>query len=72
MRREACSVKRKIMAQAKKFLQEVKGELKKVSWPKKRELFDSTIAVIVATLLLGIFIGIVDFFFSQMIGIFMR
>ena len=56
----------------KKFLQEVKAELKKVSWPRKRELFDSTVAVIVATLLLGIFIGIVDFFFSQMIGIFMR
>ncbi|MCD6094113.1 MAG: preprotein translocase subunit SecE [Candidatus Omnitrophica bacterium] len=60
------------MAQARKFLQEVKGELKKVSWSKRRELFDSTIAVIVATVLLGIFIGIVDFFFSQMIRIFIQ
>ena len=60
------------MAQAKKFLQEVKGELKKVSWSKRQELFDSTVAVIVATVLLGIFIGVVDFFFSQMIRIFIQ
>lgn len=60
------------MAQAKKFLQEVQAELKKVSWPARKELLDSTIAVIVGTVLLGVFIGIVDFFFSQAIGIFIR
>ncbi len=56
----------------KKFFQEVKGELKKVSWPTKRELVDSTLVVIVSVFLLGIFIGIVDFFFSQAVGIFIR
>ncbi|RKY39187.1 MAG: preprotein translocase subunit SecE [Candidatus Omnitrophota bacterium] len=60
------------MAQVKRFLQEVRGELKKVSWPGRRELMESTLAVIVTTLLLGIFIGIVDFFLSQLIGVLMR
>ena len=60
------------MAQVKRFLQEVRGELKKVSWPGRRELMESTLAVVVTTLLLGIFIGIVDFFLSQLIGVLMR
>ncbi len=43
-----------------KFLKEVKAELKKVTWPTKRELIGSTIVTIVVTLILSIFIGIVD------------
>ncbi len=43
-----------------KFLKEVKGEFKKVTWPTKRELIGSTIVTIVVTLILSLFIGIVD------------
>ena len=43
-----------------KFLKEVKAELKKVTWPSKRELIGSTIVTIVVTLIVSIFIGIVD------------
>ncbi|MCK4859142.1 MAG: preprotein translocase subunit SecE [Candidatus Omnitrophica bacterium] len=60
------------MPQTKRFFQEVKGELKKVSWPTRSELINSTIAVIVGTILLGIFIGIVDFFLSHILGVFIR
>lgn len=48
----------------KKFLKEVKMELGKVSWLSKRELAGSTIVVVVVSLLLAIFIGIVDKFLS--------
>jgi preprotein translocase subunit SecE len=48
----------------KKFLKEVKMELAKVSWLSKRELAGSTIVVVVVSLLLAIFIGIVDKFLS--------
>lgn len=43
-----------------KFLKEVRTELKKVTWPSKRELIGSTIVTIVVTLIVSIFIGIVD------------
>ena len=33
-------------AKFKGYLSEVKGEAKRVSWPDKRELYDSTIVVI--------------------------
>jgi len=49
----------------KKFLIEVKEELKKVSWPTKEELVGATRVVIVLTSLLAIFIGIIDFIFSK-------
>lgn len=48
----------------KKFLKEVKMELGKVSWLSKRELAGSTMVVVVVSLLLAIFIGIVDKFLS--------
>ena len=46
---------------ARLFFVELVGELQKASWPTKGELKDSTIVVIVACLLLGLFTGISDF-----------
>ena len=43
-----------------KFLKEVKAELKKVTWPTRRELIGSTIVTIVVTVIVSVFIGIVD------------
>ena len=43
------------------FSSELAGELQKASWPTKSELKDSTIVVIVACLLLGLFTSISDF-----------
>lgn len=39
-------------------------ELKKCSWPKKRELTESTIVVTVACLILALFVAAVDWAFS--------
>ncbi len=43
------------------FASELVGELQKASWPTKSELKDSTIVVIVACFLLGLFTSISDF-----------
>jgi preprotein translocase subunit SecE len=43
------------------FTGELIGELQKASWPTKAELKDSTIVVIVACVLLGLFTSISDF-----------
>jgi len=49
------------------FFSETKQELKKVVWPTRRELTGSTVVVIVTTLMLAAFIGVVDFILSQII-----
>ena len=46
---------------ARIFFVELWHELLKADWPSKSELKDSTIVVIVACLLLGLFTGISDF-----------
>ena len=55
-----------------KFLNDVKVELKKVSWPTRNELMGSTIVVIVAVALLAIFIGIWDLILSRGINFLLR
>jgi preprotein translocase subunit SecE len=43
-----------------KFIQEVRNELKRVSWPSREEIRGSTTVVIVIVLVLAVFIGLVD------------
>lgn len=44
----------------KVYLSETRVELRKVTWPTKEELKESTRVVIVASILLTIFIGVID------------
>jgi preprotein translocase subunit SecE len=50
-----------------KFFQEVRAELKKVSWPTRKELIDSTKVVIIASVLLILFIGLVDVILARLL-----
>ena len=43
-----------------KFFSEMKGEMKKVTWPTRDELKESTQLVIIATFVVTIFIGTID------------
>ena len=51
----------------KTYLFETKTELKKVTWPTREELKESTRVVIVASLILTAFIGVVDQILSRII-----
>ena len=42
------------------FLRQAKVELKKVKWPTRKELIASTVVVIVLTLLVSLYLGLVD------------
>ena len=55
-----------------KFVNEVKSELKKVSWSTRRELMNSTIVVIVSVAILAVFIGVCDLIWSNAINLVMR
>ncbi|MBN1878617.1 preprotein translocase subunit SecE [bacterium] len=47
------------------FLDEVNVEMKKVTWPSRKEIIGSTGALIVATLMIGVFLGLVDFVLAK-------
>ena len=52
------------------FVVEMIDELKKAAWPTRIELRDSTVVVIVAALLLGLFTSISDFALYQVVNLF--
>ena len=55
--------------QVRDFVKDVQVESTKVSWPTRNELRDSTIVVIIATLLVSFFVGIVDRILAALIGL---
>jgi len=62
----------KIFEKTANFITEVKVEMQKVSWSSKEELIGSTTVVIVSTLLLAMFIGMVDIVLSRCINLILR
>ena len=51
------------------FLKEVKQELTKVSWSSRQELAGATIAVIIVTFIMAVYIGIADLALSKLLSI---
>jgi preprotein translocase subunit SecE len=54
------------------FLKETQKELKKASWPSKKETTRLTIIVILVSLTVAAFIGFLDFSFTKLIEIIVR
>lgn len=46
--------------QVRQFITDTMNELRKCSWPERRELYESTILVIVAVIILALFVALVD------------
>lgn len=51
------------------IIAEIKEELKKVEWPTKEETIKLTSIVIVISLLIGSYIGIIDFLLAKALAI---
>jgi preprotein translocase subunit SecE len=49
-----------IFKRIRNYLAEIRGELKKVTWPTKNDLQKTTIAVIVLSIIFGIYLQIID------------
>ena len=55
-----------------RFVKEVRLELTKVTWPTKDELIGSTVVVIILSLILSAFVGLVDLGLSNISRIILR
>jgi preprotein translocase subunit SecE len=54
------------------FLRQVRDELKKVVWPDKKQLVKLTTTVIIVSLAVGLYIGLLDLGFTKVMEIFIR
>lgn len=52
------------------FLREAKAELLKVNWPTKPQIINYTLAIILISIILAIFLGGLDYFFSYILKTF--
>jgi len=50
-----------------KFLKEVKSELRQVTWPTKKEVVRLTGMVVAISLIVGVYIGALDFIFTKLV-----
>ncbi|MDZ7683026.1 MAG: preprotein translocase subunit SecE [Fodinibius sp.] len=55
------------MEKIKEYLEDVRREMKKVSWPDQQELIDYTIVIVVFTIILSAFIFAVDQVYSTVL-----
>jgi len=54
------------------FIREARAELRKVTWPNKKQLISSTIVVMITVALVAVFLGIVDLVFSRIVTIILQ
>ena len=45
---------------SKQFYVDVRGEMKKVSWPSRDEVFGTTMIVVASVFFFGLYLGLVD------------
>ena len=58
-----------MVTKAIQFLSEVKSEVKRVTWPTKKEAMGGTAVVLVVVFIMALFLGLVDLLLSKIIGV---
>ncbi len=61
-----------MIAKVQNFVGEVLAEMKNVSWTTRRELIDSTLVVIFASLMLGVFVAVIDLVLSKGVSLLLK
>jgi preprotein translocase subunit SecE len=49
------------LERARLFLSEVRNELKRVTWPSQKEVYATTVVVILTSIFFGVYLFVVDF-----------
>jgi preprotein translocase subunit SecE len=60
------------IGQSREFLEEVRAELRKVTWPTQKEYVGGTIGVLAIVFILTFFLGLEDWSLAKIIQLFMR
>ncbi|TSC61328.1 MAG: hypothetical protein Greene041614_1110, partial [Parcubacteria group bacterium Greene0416_14] len=50
------------------YIKETQGELKRVSWPSRKQVVVSTLAIVVVSVSMALLLGVFDFIFSSTLG----
>ena len=50
---------------SRQFYQDVRSEMKKVSWPSRDEVFGTTVIVVASVFFFGLYLGLIDALLAQ-------
>ena len=53
---------------ARRFLAEVRNEMARVTWPTRREVYATTLVVILTSIFFGVYLASVDLLLNNLIG----
>lgn len=67
MSKEQTQSKPKIIDRIKEYFKDTRGELRKVSWPTRKQAINLTLIVLAVTVVMAAFLGALDFMFAQLI-----
>jgi len=60
---------KQILSKIRQFLDEARAELKKVTWPTRKQTLASTAVVLVVSIFISLFLGLVDFGLTKIIKV---
>jgi|Deesub1362A_J573_1020465.scaffolds.fasta_scaffold00007_28 preprotein translocase subunit SecE len=63
---------KKILTPFKSFFDEVRVEMQRTAWPDWNTTMGSTIAVIIFSLLVALFVGLLDFLIARIMGVILK
>lgn len=69
MTRAALGNQKNFWGKTVQFLREVKIELKKVTWPSRKQTIGSTVVVIILVLIISLFLGVVDIGLTKLVRV---
>jgi preprotein translocase subunit SecE len=58
-----------VVQKSMQFLREVKIELKKVTWPTRKQTMGSTLVVVILVVIISLFLGLVDLGLSSLVRV---
>jgi preprotein translocase subunit SecE len=61
-----------VLGKTTEFLANVRSELKKVTWPTRKDTYASTLVVITLVLVVAVFLWVIDSALSTMIRLLLR
>jgi len=67
--KEERRVARKQPNALRRYLNETVGELRKVTWPTRKEATNLTIVVIIVTIFMSALLGILDYIYTQIFAL---
>lgn len=61
-----------VLTRVRNYVTSVRTEIGRVSWPSRKEVVSLTVLIILLAVVLGIYLGLVDVIFQQILRLLLR